>query len=408
MIKMPLARARDSLVSLHEVADSSDKFDQVLKLRSGGDTSQKENNKQNESESLNFFESGGDWTICEQDEALKIPEKKRKALKANNPCFPCIFPWSGKDPGDHDYKDEDQFDDEMPLARPLSLRSRSGGILTRTSVFHQIFSGVDNVRKDHYKPNSYLPRQNSAELSKFHVKFSPVTSVVYIRPLQYVSVEERKKIWWQLADFEHFKGEIFLLAKPEEQEVACGALWNHTQHKPKQQQQQQQQQQQTTMEARDEAHPWLANEPTIGTTTAKFESDIGDDEANPSWWQKYAASNQAKQITDSYKKAIKIVLHEQKKQGGFWAKKDPEKIARLYHEYGAWSRDLALAAGASDADAVKTDFDDSKRKTREFFLLKQVLKHDRKVHKHSPEFMIPKGLAQGFLDENDSRVTSQL
>jgi len=86
---------------------------------------------------------------------------------------------------------------------------------------------------------------------------------------------------------------------------------------------------------------------------------------------------------------------------------DAERLAWIYHEYAAWSRDLALAAAASDRDAVQTDFNDSKRKTREFFLLKQFFHHGKQVHKHMPQFMLPREHGEtkslkpeGFLDEH--------
>jgi hypothetical protein len=79
---------------------------------------------------------------------------------------------------------------------------------------------------------------------------------------------------------------------------------------------------------------------------------------------------------------------------------DPEKIAEVYHEYTAWSRDLALAAGASDADAVSTNFDDDKRHTREYYVLKQVIASGYKVHKHMPQFMLPRCITPtGYLNE---------
>jgi hypothetical protein len=75
----------------------------------------------------------------------------------------------------------------------------------------------------------------------------------------------------------------------------------------------------------------------------------------------------------------------------------------VYHEYTAWSRDLALAAGASDADAVMTNFDDDKRHTREYYLLKQVVASGFKVHKRMPKFMYPKCIKPtGFVDETET------
>jgi len=68
-----------------------------------------------------------------------------------------------------------------------------------------------------------------------------------------------------------------------------------------------------------------------------------------------------------------------------------------------YSRDLALAAGASDADAVRTNFDENKRHTREYYLLKQIVASGNLVHKHMPQFMLPKCIKpKGFIDESKS------
>lgn len=78
-------------------------------------------------------------------------------------------------------------------------------------------------------------------------------------------------------------------------------------------------------------------------------------------------------------------------------------MLRFLSEYTAWSRDLALAAGASDADAVRTNFDDDRRHTREYYMLKQVVSAGYKVHKHMPQFMLPKCIKpKGFIDEAET------
>ena len=106
------------------------------------------------------------------------------------------------------------------------------------------------------------------------------------------------------------------------------------------------------------------------------------------WWhdydhsrrglERYASPGQARQILASYKVAVQKVLGEQQRQRLLGClcvpgANDPEKIAEIYHEYTAWSRDLALAAGASDWDALRTNFDDDRRHTREYYMLKQVV-----------------------------------
>lgn len=45
-----------------------------------------------------------------------------------------------------------------------------------------------------------------------------------------------------------------------------------------------------------------------------------------------------------------------------------EKIRAVYLQHTQWARLLSRAAGSADADAVRTNFDDSKMKSREFYL----------------------------------------
>lgn len=157
-------------------------------------------------------------------------------------------------------------------------------------------------------------------------------------------------------------------------------------------------------------------------------SSSGADAANNNnhktraWWhnydhsrrglERYASHGQARQILASYKVATQKVFAEQRRQFLFRcflpfiprnAAHDADRIAELYHAYTAWSSDLALAAGASDEDCVNTNFDDETRKTREYYLLKQVVRNGYRVHKHMPQFMLPKCITpKGFLDERET------
>jgi hypothetical protein len=68
--------------------------------------------------------------------------------------------------------------------------------------------------------------------------------------------------------------------------------------------------------------------------------------------------------------AIKSVLEEQERQRMFLPEgcTDPIKLRSVYLQHTHWARELAQAAGQSDADAVQCKFDDTKRRPREFFL----------------------------------------
>lgn len=68
--------------------------------------------------------------------------------------------------------------------------------------------------------------------------------------------------------------------------------------------------------------------------------------------------------------AIRSVVEEHARQKAY-KREDPEKLRIVALNLTSWARDLALAAGSSDADAVSSSFA-ANRKSREFYLLKMT------------------------------------
>lgn len=234
----------------------------------------------------------------------------------------------------------------------------------------------------------------------------------------------------RVEDFEYFKNEMSSLLQDDGASRELAEAWLEAHNKRER-----------------ESQP-LNNEE--GRRDGEADHPIPRTGSSKSWWHDYDhsrrgleryAPRQARQILASYKVAVKKVLQEQQRQSllSFFCvprARDTEKIAEVYvfdprccpdvtaillphpssailnclifsfnryHEYTAWSRDLALAAGASDADAVRTNFDDKKRHTREYYMLKQVVQSGGKVHKHMPQFMLPKCIEpKGYIDETES------
>jgi hypothetical protein len=118
------------------------------------------------------------------------------------------------------------------------------------------------------------------------------------------------------------------------------------------------------------------------------------------WWHKFGHSrrglehivsfDEGRQRQANVRNAIHAVLEEQARQRRY-RKEDPEKLRGVSIHNTNWARDLALAAGASDADAVRSSFAED-RKSREFFLLKMAARSDSATVNNSsrvPEFMQP-------------------
>jgi len=234
---------------------------------------------------------------------------------------------------------------------------------------------------------------------RYKVHFSELKRV--LRVYKYTP-EEAIDVWFQREDFDYFKNEMTLLIREGEASRELAEAW---------------------LEGGEAAN---RSGSSISGATEEGERAGGNNRAiapretsrSKAWWhnydhsrrglERYASPGQAREIIASNKVAVQKVLCEQHRQRllGFFCvpgARDADRISKVYHDYTAWSRDLALAAGASDADAVRTNFNDDKRRTREYYMLKQVVARGYKVHKHMPRFMLPKFITpKGFLDETES------
>lgn len=246
----------------------------------------------------------------------------------------------------------------------------------------------------------------SPKRKRYKVHFGELKQVLRVRK---IAPKEAVEVWYQREDFETFKNQMTLLIQEECHEVADVWLDDDGEGRGKWHR---------ASTSSDDAGGSAGGDGVAGMSIRDSAAAEDLERVSGSWWhdydhsrrglERYVSPGQAMEIHNNLKSAVKEVLGEQNRQRWLkWlcipAAADPEKIARVYHEHTAWSRDLALAAGASDADAVATDFDDSKRHTREYYMLKQVVKSGYRVHKHMPEFMLPKCITpRGYLDETES------
>ncbi|KAL9182386.1 hypothetical protein ACHAXT_013038 [Thalassiosira profunda] len=270
-----------------------------------------------------------------------------------------------------------------------------------------IAMGVNGGSSAHAKSNVRSDNANGARAERkksFKVHFSELKRVLRVHKF---TEDQAVEVWFQREDFEFFRNEMTLLVQEDGASRELAEVWL-------------------------DANEWERRRSSTGDGSDDNNDEGGDgayaprhnrDDSNAStrsrsWWhdydhsrrglERYASPGQARQILASYKVAVQKVLGEQQRQRFLHClciprAHDPAKIAEVYHEYTAWSRDLALAAGASDADAVRTNFDDDRRHTREYYMLKQVVASGYRVHKHMPNFMLPKCITpRGFLDEAES------
>lgn len=253
----------------------------------------------------------------------------------------------------------------------------------------------------------------STHKRKYKVHFSEIKRVLKVRKF---TPEEAVDVWYQRDDFDHFKAEMTLLIQEVEASRELAEVWLEAKSSSVSNDASESRGEETGNASSDVHISASSTQHSPGTKESSHhrKGSYGRGRAR-SWWhnydhsrrglERYASPGQARQILASYKVAVHQVLGEQRRQRilGFFCVPnayDPEKIAEVYHEYTAWSRDLALAAGASDADAVSTNFDDDKRHTREYYVLKQVIASGYKVHKHMPQFMLPRCITPtGYVNE---------
>jgi len=124
--------------------------------------------------------------------------------------------------------------------------------------------------------------------------------------------------------------------------------------------------------------------------------------ADDKWWHKYGHSRRGVENIGTAEGAQRLhrineirrqVVAEYRRQI-LLGEYDPIKLSLHYKRRSLWARDLAIAAGASDADAVEKDFDDTARHSREYYLIKKQIAKGIAPDEaeNMPTFMVPQGL----------------
>jgi len=263
------------------------------------------------------------------------------------------------------------------------------GILKRQSTTvktPESKAGTDRRRSLFPTYETTKPKKNTN-----HISFAPMARVVTVKSQKDMTAEEKSSIWWQRWDYEDFRktGRIITRAMLEggsEIWLASNQSWQH-------------------MGASKSAT--LKNAMSLSDTNRSTKNGTNEqsnetadliESTGDKWWHKFGHSRRGLEHIASIKEgserqanvryAIRTVLDEQRRQKTF-LREDPEKLRMISLHNTSWARDLAVAAGHSDADAVKSDFDEE-RKSREFYLLKMARQNSISSQgKHVPAFMQP-------------------
>lgn len=283
-----------------------------------------------------------------------------------------------------------------PLPMPPNGRMPVKGILKRRSAAAK--DSLANSQAPGHPPQSgnakpqprrsLFPVYEPTALAKSHCKhvtFAPMARVVAVKSKNEMDAKEKADVWFQKSDYEDFRktGRIITKAMLE----GGSEIWLTSSLRS------------TTDKSHGLHHPKGAGGTgSGGNMQSNKENPPNKPPTGDKWWHKFGHSrrglehivsyDEGRQRQSNVRNAIHAVLEEQARQRRY-RREDPEKLRIISLNHTNWARDLALAAGASDADAVTCSFAED-RKSREFFLLKMARSDPAVItNERIPQFMQP-------------------
>jgi hypothetical protein len=198
------------------------------------------------------------------------------------------------------------------------------------------------------------------------VDFSPMARMVTVDSSKEMTHEEKADVWWQHPDYEEFRKTARMVAKAmleggSEIWLASNQSW------------------QVPNQNRDATlkSAYSLSKSSENSAAEKLNQVERYENMRSKWWCRFghsrrglehiASLGEGRQRQTNIQASVRTVVRESQQQKTY-GRQDVEKLRSVSVRYTSWARDLAKAAGAADADAVRTDFDDASRKTREFYL----------------------------------------
>lgn len=306
------------------------------------------------------------------------------------------------------------------------------GILKRTS-FHKTPSVVGNPLKPEKTESgsrrSLFPQYNTSaaeaenstpEESEKNVSFAPMARVVTVTSRNDMSFVQRSTIWWQRTDYEDFKKTGRIIAKAMLE--GGSQIWLTSNNAWGKRQQAQIRSSHTSFSS-DENNDETSDEDAYNRALSRYagrqfqvpgEEPMQDDFSDK-WWCKFghsrrglehiASIEEGRQRQANVATALKAILDEQRRQRMSHLR-DNRKLANIAMQYTSWARDLALAAGAADAEAVRSNFGRD-AKTRAHYLQRGIQSSGRNVAQSIASGRLPNAspptiLPAQLLDANTS------
>jgi len=223
-----------------------------------------------------------------------------------------------------------------------------------------------------------------------NVSFAPMARVVTVKSKNDMTAGEKADVWFQKSDYDDFRktGRIITKAMLE----GGSEIWLTESTR--------------SSKSRDSSSSVGASTKASSSSSSSASVKKNDKDhpadtysaAGDKWWHKFGHSRRGLEHVVSFEEgrqrqmnvrnAIHAVLEEQTRQKRY-RREDEDKLRSVSLSHTTWARDLALAAGSSDADAVQSSFAED-RKSREFYLLKMARSSPIKAtNTRVPEFMQP-------------------
>lgn len=252
---------------------------------------------------------------------------------------------------------DDSIADDTSIRKKgiLKSTSRSRDYRNHQSVRSNVSNGSNSSRTQQLQRRSLFPAYEPKTTVKKNLSasFSPMARVVTIKSSKEMTDEEKALIWWQKGDYDEFRKTGRMISKVMLQ--GGSEIWLATNQS------------------------WQLPNQGKAATLRRAMANVDNEDASDKWWHKFghsrrglehiASIDEGRQRQANVKTSIRAILTEQRRQKAFH-REDPEKLRMCSIQNTSWAKDLALASGASDADAVTKNFDDESRKSREFYLLK--------------------------------------
>ena len=198
-------------------------------------------------------------------------------------------------------------------------------------------------------------RGDDGSKKKRKVDFSPMARVLAVESREDLTPAEKADIWWKRSDYNDFKKTSRFISRAMLQKGS---------------------------------EVWLMTNPSWGGSDINAEEKQQDDDSDK-WWCRFGhsrrglehikAPEEGKERQRNVQQAIAAVVNEQERQKQAHLSPDDNRIRSAYILHNSWARELCLASGASDAEAVRSNF--RRGRCRDYYL------SERQTSANEPDFM---------------------